>query len=77
MNDLSKTTLFPSTTTVKRLVMRFGTGGETHYSIRLRSDGLFQVYHDDPIEGLTSPMSFTTNNGAASSTARRQRKRSY
>jgi hypothetical protein len=55
MNDVSKTTLFPSTTTVKRLVMRLGTGGETHYSIRRRGDGLFQVYHNDPIEGWTSP----------------------
>jgi hypothetical protein len=40
MNDLSKTTLFPLTATLKRLVLRSGTGGETHYSIRRRSDGI-------------------------------------
>jgi hypothetical protein len=27
----------------KAAILRFGTGGETHYSIRRRSDGLFQV----------------------------------
>lgn len=58
MNDFSKTTLFPSTTTVKRLVMKFGTGGETHYSIRRRSDGLFRVYHDDPYRGINRPYEF-------------------
>jgi hypothetical protein len=41
-------TLFPSTTTVKRFIRRFGGIGGTHYSIRRRDDGLFQVYHDDP-----------------------------
>jgi hypothetical protein len=52
---MSGTTLFPSTTTVKRFVMRFGAAGETHYSIRCRSDGLFQVYHDDPYLGIDQP----------------------
>lgn len=52
MNDLSKTTLFPSTATVKGLVLRFGAGGENHDSLRRRSDGLFQVYHDDPYRGI-------------------------
>lgn len=41
-------TLFPSTTTVKRFIHRFGGIGGTHYSIRRRGDVLFQVYHDDP-----------------------------
>jgi hypothetical protein len=58
MSDPSKTTLFPSTTTVRRLVMRFGAGGETHYSIRRRSDGLYQVYHDDPYRGISQPYEF-------------------
>ena len=58
MSDTPKTTPFPSTTTVKRLVMRFATGGETHYSIRRRSDGLFQVYHDDPYRGINQPYEF-------------------
>jgi hypothetical protein len=58
MNDVSKTTLFPSTTTVKRLVMRLGTGGETRYSIRRRGDGLFQVYHDNPYRGIDQPYQF-------------------
>jgi hypothetical protein len=58
MNDVSETTLFPSTTTVKRLVLRFGAGCETHYSIRRRSDGLFQVYHDDPYRGINEPYEF-------------------
>ena len=48
MNDLPKTTLFPSTATLKRLVLRSGTGGETHYSIRRRSDSKqIAAYLDD------------------------------
>ena len=38
--------------------MRFGAGGETHYSIRCRSDGLFQVYHADPYAGINQPYEF-------------------
>jgi hypothetical protein len=55
---MPRNTLFPSTTTVKRLVFRSGTAGETHYSIRRRSDGLFQVYHDDPYRGINQPYEF-------------------
>ena len=55
---MPQTTLFPSTTTVKRFVMSFGASGETHYSIRRRSDGLFQVYHDDPYAGTNQPYEF-------------------
>ena len=55
---MPETTLFPSTTTVKRFVMRFGASGGTHYSIRRRSDGLFQVYHDDPYVGINQPYEF-------------------
>jgi hypothetical protein len=55
---MPETTLFPSTTTVKRFVMRFGASGETHYSIRRRSDGLFQVYHDDPYVGISQSYEF-------------------
>jgi hypothetical protein len=51
-------TLFPSTVTVKRFVMTLGAVGETHYSIRRRSDGLFQVYHDDPYVGINQPYEF-------------------
>jgi hypothetical protein len=58
MTDVTKATLFPSTTTVKRLVLRLGTGGGTQYSIRRRSDGLFQVYHDDPYKGINQPYEF-------------------
>jgi hypothetical protein len=49
---MPETTLFPSTATVRRFVMRFGASGGTHYSIRRRSDGLFQVYQDDPYVGI-------------------------
>jgi len=38
--------------------MRFGKGGETHYSIRRRSDGLFQVHDDDPYRGINQPYEF-------------------
>lgn len=70
---VAQTTLFPSTTTVKRFV----ANGGSHYSIRRRSDGLFQVFHDDPYLGINQSYEFTTNNGAASLTARRQRSGSY
>jgi hypothetical protein len=75
MNDVSKTTLFPSTTTVKRLVMRLGRGGATHYDAGAM--GYLKFIMMTPIEGLTSPTSFTMNNGVASSTARRQLRRNY
>jgi hypothetical protein len=55
---MPETTLFPSTTAVKRFVMRFGASGGTHYSIRRRSDGLFQVYHDDPYVGIKQSYEF-------------------
>ena len=58
MSDFPKATLFPSTTTRKRLVLRSDAGGETHYSIRRRSDGLFQVHHDDPYRGIDQPYAF-------------------
>ncbi len=38
--------------------MRFGSGGETRYSIRCRSDGLFQVYRDNPYVGINQPYEF-------------------
>jgi hypothetical protein len=38
--------------------MRLGTGGETHYSIRRRGDGLFQVYPDDPYRAIDQPYQF-------------------
>jgi hypothetical protein len=44
--------------TVKRFVQHFGGGGQTHYSIRCRSDGLFQIYHDDPFAGIDQPYQF-------------------
>jgi len=47
-------TLFPSTTIVKRFVASYGG----HYSIRRRSDGLFQVFHDDPYVGIKQPYEF-------------------
>jgi len=54
MNNDTQTTLFPSTTTVKRFV---ATGG-SHYSLRRRSDGLFQIYHDDPYVGINQSYEF-------------------
>jgi len=45
-------TRFPSTVVVKRFVRYFGVDAQTHYSIRRRSDGLFQVYHDDIFVGI-------------------------
>jgi hypothetical protein len=55
---MPQTTLFPSAATVKRFVMRFGAGGEAHYSIRRRKDGLFQVFHDNPYVGINQPYQF-------------------
>jgi hypothetical protein len=51
---VAQTTLFPSTTTVKRFV----ANGGSHYSIRRRSDGLFQVFHDDPYLGINQSYEF-------------------
>ena len=53
-NQMTKNTQFPSTVTVKSFVSRSGIG-ETHYSIRRRGDGLFQVYHDDIYDGINEP----------------------
>lgn len=47
-----------STTIVKRFVRKFAEGGRAHYSIRRRSDGLFQAYHDDPFRGIKQPYEF-------------------
>ena len=44
--------------TVKRFVMTFAQGGCTHYSIRRRDDGSFQLYHDDPYAGIPQPYEF-------------------
>jgi hypothetical protein len=52
---MPQTTLFPSPVIVKRFVMRFGAGGEAHYSIRRRKDRLFQAYHDGPYAGINQP----------------------
>jgi hypothetical protein len=47
-----------STVIVKQFAMIFGGGGRTHYSIRRRPDGLFQLYHDDPFLGIDQPYQF-------------------
>jgi len=46
-----------STVIVKRFV-RSIDGGRSHYSIRRRPDGLFQLYHDDPYLGINQPYQF-------------------
>ena len=46
-----------STVTIKRFVRTF-EGGRSHYSIRRRVDGLFQLYHDDPHLGINQPYQF-------------------
>jgi hypothetical protein len=43
---------------VRRFVRRFSEAGRSHYSIRRRSDGLFQLYHDDPYIGINQPYEF-------------------
>jgi hypothetical protein len=43
---------------MKRFAIIFGGGGRTHYSIRRRSDGLLQLYHDDPFLGIDQPYQF-------------------
>jgi hypothetical protein len=45
------------TVPVKRFVQMFPEGA-THYSIRRRADGLFQIYHDDPNVGIEQPYQF-------------------
>jgi hypothetical protein len=45
------------TVVVKRYVKRFLVGA-THYSVRRRLDGLFQLYHDDPFVGIDQPYQF-------------------
>ncbi|MHB8811804.1 MAG: hypothetical protein ACYDAE_00890 [Steroidobacteraceae bacterium] len=47
-----------STVVVKRFLIEFPGGGSSHYSIRRRADGLFQVYHDDPYRGINQPYEF-------------------
>ena len=42
---------------VKRFVRKIAEGVRSHYSIRRRSDGLFQLYHDDPYRGVNQPYS--------------------
>jgi hypothetical protein len=44
--------------TVKRFVRAFAEGGCTHYSIRSRDDGTYQLYHDDPYLGIDQPYQF-------------------
>lgn len=44
--------------TVKRFVQIFPQGGRTHYSIRRRDHGSFQLYHDDPFAGIPQPYEF-------------------
>jgi hypothetical protein len=44
--------------TVKRFVKTFRQGGHTHYSIRRRDDGSFQLYHDNPYAGIPQPYEF-------------------
>ena len=46
-----------STVIVKRFV-RSSDGGRSHYSIRRRPDGLFQLYHDDRYLGISQPYEF-------------------
>ena len=46
-----------STVIVKRFVRPIDSG-RSHYSIRRRSDGLFQLYHDDPYLGINQPYQF-------------------
>jgi hypothetical protein len=47
-----------SAVTVKRFIRRHSEGGRSHYSIRRRDDGLFQVYHDDLYLGINRPYQF-------------------
>ena len=77
MNDVSKTTLFPSTTTVKRLVMRLVQAAKLITQYDAGAMGYFRFIMMTPIEGLTSPTSFTMSSRVASSTAQRQLRRNY
>jgi hypothetical protein len=47
-----------TTITVKRFIRRFTPQGGAIYSIRRRSDGVFQIYHDNPFEGINQPYQF-------------------
>jgi hypothetical protein len=47
-----------SIVTVKRFVRKFGEGARAHYSIRRRSDGAFQLFHDDPYVGTGQSYEF-------------------
>lgn len=44
--------------TVKRFIRAHEEGGRSHYSIRRRSDGSFQLFHDDPYLGISQPYEF-------------------
>jgi hypothetical protein len=46
-----------STVIVKRFV-RDIAGAPSHYSIRCRPDGLFQLWHDDAYAGMDPPYEF-------------------
>jgi hypothetical protein len=46
------------TQVVKRFVRTFPEGGRALYSVRRRSDGLYQAYHDNPYEGINQPYQF-------------------
>jgi hypothetical protein len=46
-----------SSVTVKRFVKKFA-GSRSHYSIRRRDDGLFQIYRDDLFLGISQPYEF-------------------
>lgn len=48
-----------STVIVKRFVQKFAEGGLSHYSIRRRPDGLFQVYHMISIRASASPTTWS------------------
>jgi hypothetical protein len=47
-----------STVTVKRFVMPNDVGSGAHFSIRRRSDGIFQLFHDDPFVGTGQSYEF-------------------
>jgi hypothetical protein len=47
-----------STIILKRFVRKFKGGARTHYSIRLRSDRSFQLFHDNPYVGIKQSYEF-------------------
>lgn len=48
----------PHSVIIRRFLIKFADGGSAHYSVRRRSDGLFQTYHDDPYRGISQPYEF-------------------